>query len=81
MSERRQLALTLLLVAVVLIGGGIAGMLRVSYIQHPSWTVVILPVVVVLLGCLLLLIPVLGRLSREANEQEDSDRRAAGRRQ
>jgi hypothetical protein len=78
MSERRWVGPALLLAAVALIGIGIAGMLRVSYIQRPSWAMLILPIVVALAGCAMLLIPLLRRLSREDAEQEEADRRAAG---
>ena len=77
MSERRWVGPTLLLLAVFLMGTGIAGMLRVAYIQRPSWILVILPIGEVLIGCLLLLIPLLRRLSREADEQDEADRRTA----
>lgn len=79
MSERRWLGPTLLLLSVFMIGTGIAGMLRVAYIQRPSWLLVILPIVEVLIGCFLLLVPLLRRLSREADEQDEADRHAAGR--
>lgn len=77
-KSRRWLAPALLLFAIVLIGTGITGMLGVSYMQHPSWTLVILPPVEMVLGCALLIFPLLRRLARESADQEESDRRAAG---
>ncbi|HVB34463.1 MAG TPA: hypothetical protein VNJ52_08855 [Patescibacteria group bacterium] len=71
MSEHRWIGPALLFVGVLLMATGIAEMLRVSYIQHPGWTVVILPPVQVLLGCAFLLFPLLRRLSREAAADDD----------
>lgn len=78
MSRRRRWVLpALLLLGVFMMGAGITEMLRVAYIQHPSWAQVILPPVGVLLGCLFLLVPLLRRLARESADQEESDRKAA----
>jgi uncharacterized membrane protein len=67
----------LLLIAVLLIGTGIIGILRVSYIQHPHWIYVILPPIEVILGTVLLLVPLLRRLMHEAAEDEAAERRDA----
>lgn len=69
----------ILLIAVLLIATGIIGILRVSYIQHPSWWLVILPPVEVICGTVLLLVPLLRRLMREAAEDEEAERRDAER--
>ncbi|HVB99423.1 MAG TPA: hypothetical protein VNJ12_08875 [Candidatus Dormibacteraeota bacterium] len=72
MSElRRWTGPALFMIGVLLFGVGIAGMLRVSYIQHPSWTLVILPPVGTLAGCALLLFPLLRRLSSEAGKEDE----------
>lgn len=55
----------LLLAAVLLIGGGVAGILRVSYIMRPNWFIVIAPCVAVVAGTVLLLVPLLRRLAQE----------------
>lgn len=55
----------LLFLAVILIATGITGILRVSYIQHPSWLLVILPPAEVVCGTILLLVPLLRRLMKE----------------
>lgn len=64
-TRRRWMGPLLLLIAVLLISTGITGILRVSYIQHPSWLLVILPPAEVVLGTILLLVPLLRRLSKE----------------
>jgi hypothetical protein len=67
-SERprgRWLGSFLLFLAVLMIATGITGILRVSYIQHPSWLQVILPPAGVVLGTILLLVPLLRRLMKE----------------
>lgn len=76
-KQPRWLAPALILAGVALMGVGIAEMLRVSYVQHPSWTMVIVPPVGVLIGCVMLLYPLLSRLARDSAAQEESDRRAA----
>lgn len=63
--RRRWLGPLLLFVAVMLIATGITTILRVSYIQHPSWLLVILPPVEVVVGTILLLVPLLRRLMKE----------------
>jgi hypothetical protein len=63
------------LAGVALLGAGIAAMLRISYVQHPSWILVILPPVGAVLGSLLLIVPLLRRISREDAAVEESDRR------
>jgi uncharacterized membrane protein HdeD (DUF308 family) len=63
--RRRWLGPFLLFLAVMLIATGITGILRVSYLQHPSWWLVILPPVEVVGGTILLLVPLLRRLSKE----------------
>ncbi len=55
----------LLLAAVLLIATGITGILRVSYLERPGWLLVILPPAAVVLGTILLLAPLLRRLSKE----------------
>jgi membrane protein YdbS with pleckstrin-like domain len=64
-GPRRWFSPALLLLAVLLIGGGVAGILRVSYIMRPSWFIVIAPCVAVVAGTVLLLVPLLRRLSQE----------------
>jgi uncharacterized membrane protein HdeD (DUF308 family) len=64
-ARRRWMGPLLLLIAVLLISTGIMGILRVSYLQHPSWLLVILPPVEVVIGTILLLVPLLRRLSKE----------------
>ncbi|MDE3137125.1 MAG: hypothetical protein KGL59_11160 [Acidobacteriota bacterium] len=61
----RWLGPLLLFLAVILIATGITGILRVSYIQHPTWLQVILPPAEVVGGTILLLVPLLRRLSKE----------------
>ena len=63
--RRRWLGPLLLFVAVMLIATGITEILRVSYNQHPSWWLVILPPVEVVAGTILLLVPLLRRLMKE----------------
>lgn len=70
-----QVPALLLLVAVVLIGTGIIGIFRVSYLQHPSWLWVIVPPIEVICGTVLLMVPLLRRLMREAAEDEEAERR------
>jgi membrane protein CcdC involved in cytochrome C biogenesis len=64
-ARRRWTGPLLLLIAVLLISTGITFILRVSYVQHPSWLAVILPPVEVVVGTILLLVPLLRRLSKE----------------
>ncbi len=63
--RRRWLGPFLLFLAVMLIATGITGILRVSYLRHPSWWLVILPPAEVVGGTILLLVPLLRRLSNE----------------
>lgn len=63
--RRRWVGPFLLFLAVMLIATGITSILRVSYIQHPSWLLVILPPVEVVIGTILLLVPLLRRLMNE----------------
>ena len=63
--RRRWLGPLLLFLAVLLISTGITGILRVSYLQHPSWWLVILPPAEVVIGTILLLVPLLRRLAKE----------------
>jgi glucose dehydrogenase len=76
-ASRRWTGTALLLFAVVLIGTGIIGIFRVSYIQHPRWIYVILPPIEVIFGTVLLLVPLLRRLMHEADEDEAAERRDA----
>lgn len=69
---RRWLGPAILLAGVVLMGLGVIGILRVSLSATASWLAVILPTVAVIAGTVLLFIPLLRRLSREAAE-DDSD--------
>ena len=62
---RRWFSPALLLLAVLLIGGGVAGILWVSYLARPSWFIVIAPCVAVVGGTVLLLVPLLRRLAQE----------------
>ena len=64
-AGRRWLGPLLLFAAVLLISAGIIGILLISYSQHPSWLVVIVPPAAVVAGTILLLAPLLRRLSRE----------------
>ncbi len=64
-ARRRWQGPLLLLLAVLLVGTGIIGILSVSYLQHPSWLLVILPPAEVVVGTVLLLVPLLRRLSKE----------------
>ena len=63
--RRRWLGPLLLFIAVMLIATGITEILRVSFVQHPSWLLVILPPVEVVAGTILLLVPLLRRLMKE----------------
>jgi uncharacterized membrane protein HdeD (DUF308 family) len=63
--RRRWLGSFLLFLAVLLIATGIIGILRVSYLQHPNWWLVILPPAEVVSGTVLLLVPLLRRLAKE----------------
>jgi hypothetical protein len=63
--RRRWLGPFLLFLSVILVSTGILGILRVSYLKHPSWLLVILPPVEVVIGTILLLVPLLGRLAKE----------------
>jgi uncharacterized membrane-anchored protein len=63
--RRRWLGTFLLFLAVLMIAMGITGILRVSYLQHPSWLLVVLPPVEVVGGTILLLVPLLRRLRNE----------------
>ncbi len=64
-AQHRWSGPLLLLVAVLLIGTGIIGILRVSFLHHPTWLLVILPPIEVVAGTVLLLVPLLRRLSKE----------------
>lgn len=64
-TRRRSGFPFLLLVAVLLIAAGITGILRVSFLERPGWLLVILPPAAVVLGTILLLVPLLLRLSQE----------------
>lgn len=63
--RRRWLGPFLLFLSVILVSTGILGILRVSFLPHPSWLLVILPPVEVVIGTVLLLVPLLGRLAKE----------------
>ncbi len=64
-ARGRWFSPALLLLAVLLIGAGVVGILWVSYLARPSWFIVVAPCVAVVGGTVLLLVPLLRRLARE----------------
>ncbi|HEV2386178.1 MAG TPA: hypothetical protein VGS20_02880 [Candidatus Acidoferrales bacterium] len=72
-KPRKWLGPALLLAGVALVGTGAMGILRVSLSSSSNWLAVILPTLEVLAGTVLLFIPLLRRLAREAAE-DDTER-------